>query len=72
MTQRLSTTDPRGARDAHNALLDLEELEESVRRAVFRERYEQLARTAREALTVVGNWIPDTPGSSRFRSRALA
>ena len=34
---------------AHNALLDLEELEESELER-FRERYEQLARAAREAL----------------------
>ena len=34
---------------AHNALLDIEELEESDLER-FRERYEQLARIAREAL----------------------
>jgi len=39
----------RAVRGAHNALLDLEELEESDLEG-FRERYEQLARTAREAL----------------------
>ena len=39
----------RGVGGAHNALLDLEELEESDLER-FRERYEQLARTAREAL----------------------
>ena len=54
---------------AHNALLDLEELEESDLER-FRERYEQLARTAREAL---GRGELDTArrSSSRFKSRGL-
>jgi low affinity Fe/Cu permease len=46
-------------RGAHNALLDLEELEESDLEG-FRERYEQLARTAREALRR-GELDTDTP-----------
>ena len=44
---------------AHNALLDLEELEESELER-FRERYEQLARAAREALGR-GELDTDTP-----------
>ncbi|WP_323846298.1 low affinity iron permease family protein [Microbulbifer magnicolonia] len=39
----------RATRGAHNALLDLEELDEE-RLDEFRRRYEALARTAREAL----------------------
>jgi len=39
----------RAMRGAHNALLDLEELEEADLER-FRELYEQLARTARDAL----------------------
>ena len=42
----------RAAKGAHNALLDLEGLEESDLER-FRVRYEELARTAREA-----SWIP--------------
>jgi low affinity Fe/Cu permease len=49
----------RAVRGAHNALLDLEELEESDLEG-FRERYEQLARTAREALRR-GELDTDTP-----------
>jgi low affinity Fe/Cu permease len=49
----------RAVRGAHNALLDLEELEESDLER-FRERYEQLARTAREALRR-GELDTDTP-----------
>jgi low affinity Fe/Cu permease len=49
----------RAVRGAHNALLDLEELEESDLQG-FRERYEQLARTAREALRR-GELDTDTP-----------
>lgn len=39
----------RATRGAHNALLDLEELEEETLEA-FRQRYQGLARTAREEL----------------------
>ena len=39
----------RATRGAHNALLDLEELEENELQK-FRERYEHLARCAREAI----------------------
>jgi low affinity Fe/Cu permease len=49
----------RAGRGAHNALLDLEELEEADLER-FRERYEQLARTAREALRR-GELDTDTP-----------
>ena len=49
----------RAARGAHNALLDLEELEEADLER-FRERYEELARTAREALRR-GELDTDTP-----------
>ena len=49
----------RAARGAHNALLDLEELEESDLER-FRARYEQLALTAREALRR-GELDTDTP-----------
>jgi len=52
---------------AHNALLDLEGLEEAELKR-FRVRYEELARTAREALGVA-NWIPAPRKSSRIRSR---
>ena len=49
----------RAANGAHNALLDLEGLEESDLER-FRVRYEQLARTAREALRR-GELDTDTP-----------
>jgi low affinity Fe/Cu permease len=49
----------RAVRGAHNALLDLEELEEADLER-FRERYEELARTAREALRR-GELDTDTP-----------
>jgi low affinity Fe/Cu permease len=49
----------RAVHGAHNALLDLEELEEADLER-FRERYEELARTAREALRR-GELDTDTP-----------
>jgi low affinity Fe/Cu permease len=49
----------RAVRGAHNALLDLEELEEADLER-FRERYQQLARTARDALRH-GELDTDTP-----------
>lgn len=53
---------------AHNALLDLEELEESDLER-FRARYEQRAHTAREVLHR-GELATGTPDSSRFKSPA--
>ena len=49
----------RAANGAHNALLDLEELEEADLER-FRARYEKLARTARDALQR-GELDTDTP-----------
>ena len=49
----------RAVSGAHNALLDLEELEEADLER-FRARYEELARTAREALRR-GELDTDTP-----------
>ena len=49
----------RAASGAHNALLDLEELEEADLEQ-FRVRYEKLARTARDALQR-GELDTDTP-----------
>lgn len=51
----------RATKGAHNALLDLEELEEAQLDA-FRERYEKLAQTARNELAQ-GKTDTDTPDS---------
>jgi low affinity Fe/Cu permease len=56
----------RAVSGAHNALLDLEGLEEADLER-FRGRYEELARTAREALRR-GDWIPAPRKSGRIRS----
>ena len=49
----------RATKGAHNALLDLEQLEEA-KLDEFRARYEKLARAAREAL-LNGSADTDTP-----------
>jgi low affinity Fe/Cu permease len=57
----------RAAKGAHNALLDLEGLEEADLER-FRVRYEDLARTARKGC-VVANWIRALRKSDRARTR---
>lgn len=53
---------------AHNALLDLEELDEKEL-AVFRKRYEKLAQEAREDLRSAGSDI-EMPAFERGRTRS--
>ncbi|MCL4246061.1 MAG: low affinity iron permease family protein, partial [Candidatus Dadabacteria bacterium] len=51
----------RAVEGAHNALLDLEELDEKELESI-RQQYETLARKAREELTTrARNGIPDAP-----------
>jgi Low affinity iron permease len=52
----------RATKGAHNALLDIEELEE-IQLDVFRTKYEALAELAREQVKT-GNLDTDTPESS--------